>query len=70
MQSKFNGQSSVTWKSIPKLKSKQANMVQGNLKFYHLAIYLALAVSIVSGKINVTNIIVFASSLHCRVSNS
>ena len=33
-------------------------MVQGNMKFYRLVIYLALAVSIVSGKINVTIVIV------------
>ena len=44
-------------------------MMQGNLKFYRLVIYLALAVSFVSGKINVT-INIVASSLECRVPNS
>ena len=42
-----------------KLESKQANMMQESLKVYRLVIFLALAVSFVSGKINVTsNIIV------------
>ena len=44
-------------------------MMQGNLKFYRLVIYLALAVSFVSGKINVT-INIAASSLECCVPNS
>ena len=47
--------SSVTWKNIPQFKSKQATMAQGSLNVYRLVIYLALAVSFVSGKINVTN---------------
>lgn len=38
-------------------------MMQGNLKFYRFVIYLALAVSFVSGKINVTIINIVASSL-------
>ena len=66
MRSKINDPSSVTWKNIPHFKSKQANMVQESLKVYHLVIFLALAVSFVSGKINVTNNIV--SPLRCRVS--
>ena len=54
VKSKFNGTSSVTSKNILQLKPKGAIMVQGNKKFYCLVIYLALAVSFVSGKINVT----------------
>ena len=38
-------------------------MMQGNLKFYRFVMYLALAVSFVSGKINVTIINIVASSL-------
>ena len=40
---------------LRKLESKQANMMQESLKVYRLLIFLALAVSFVSGKINVTN---------------
>ena len=43
---------------LRKLESKQANMMQESLKVYHLLIFLALAVSFVSGKINVTNNII------------
>ena len=39
-------------------RSKQANMMQESLKVYRLLIFLALAVSFVSGKINVTNNII------------
>ena len=38
-------------------------MMQGNLKFYRFVIHLALAVSFVSSKINVTIINIVASSL-------
>ena len=41
-----------------KLESKQANMMQESLKVYRFVIFLALAVSFVSGKINVTNNII------------
>ena len=41
-----------------KLESKQANMMQESLKVYRLVIFLALVVSFVSGKINVTNNII------------
>ena len=41
-----------------KLESKQANMMQESLTVYRLVIFLALAVSFVSGKINVTNNII------------
>ena len=44
-------------RSLPrllKLESKQANMMQESLKVYRLVIFLVLAVSFVSGKINVT----------------
>ena len=43
---------------LRKLESKQANMMQESLKVYRLVIFLALAVSFVSGKINVTNNII------------
>ena len=52
VRSKLNDPSSVTWRNIPQFKSKQAKMMQGNLKVYRLVIYLALSVSFVSGKIN------------------
>ena len=58
MRSKINDPSSVTRKNIPQFKSKQANMVQESLKVYRLVIFLALAVSFVSGKINITNNII------------
>ena len=42
-----------------KLESKQANMMQESLKVYRLVMFLALAVSFVSGnRINVTNNII------------
>ena len=41
-----------------KLESKRANTMQESLKVYRLVIFLALAVSLVSGKINVTNNII------------
>ena len=43
---------------LRKLESKQANMMKESLKVYRLVIFLALAVSFVSGKINVTNNII------------
>ena len=43
-------------------------MMQESLKVYRLVIFLALAVSFVSGKINVFNNISVASPLRYRVS--
>ena len=51
-----------------KLESKQTNMMQESLKVYRLVIFLALAVSFVSGKINVTNNIIVLHRLRYRVS--
>ena len=45
-------------RQLLKLESKQANIMQEKLKVYRLLIFLALAVSFVSGKINVTNNII------------
>ena len=63
VRSKLNDPSSVKWRNIPQFKSKQAKMVQGNLKVYRLVIYLALSVSFVSGKINVTNNVILLHRL-------
>ena len=43
---------------LRKLESKQANMMQESSNVYRLVIFLGLAVSFVSGKINVTNNII------------
>ena len=45
-------------RQLLKLESKQANMMQESMKVYRLVIFLALAVSFVLGKINVTNNII------------
>ena len=55
-------------RQLLKLESKQANMMQESLKVYRLLIFLALAVSFVSGKINVTNNIIVLHRLRYRVS--